>query len=424
MNSSRNDSENKGGLSQTQIAIQSSVMLILMLSSLICNGLVAATFALRSRDLLSVTCNKFVFNMTIINVFTSVFVLPFVVATSIHGDWLFRHTWCQMNGFLLILLSCALLLTLAAVSYDRYYFIVKPLRHPIFMSSSRAYTMIVMIWLYSLFTAVLPLLGWGTYGYQNAKLSCTVLWQSYSSGGYSKFFCTVSIFAPLSVIIGSYFYILRAVHKQVRGGRLSLGSIIAPSEYIQAQVQQRVNATRAEHSRTKAWKTFVLHVGTNIVCWIPYSVCILIETIRKRNDFVAHEIQTVSVILTLSSVLWCPIIYAFRVKTVRREINALLRRTLRLHSNRVRPINPDECSFVIETPAGFRKRSVSLMTMRGHDMDVASTEIEHSCTALPAIPENKAVPHVFRTAKDSSVSGQAVTEITDAGTSSLPGQVV
>lgn len=422
MNSS-NRSDSEGGLSQTGVVIQSSVMFTLMLSSLISNGLVAVTFV-KSRDLLSVTCNKFVFNMIIINVFTSLLVLPFVVATSIHNDWVFNHTWCQMNGFLLILLSCALLLTLAALSYDRYYFIVKPLRHPIFMSSPRAYTMIVMIWLYSLFTAVLPLLGWGEYGYQRAKLSCTVLWHLYSSGGYSKFFCTASIFAPLLIIAGSYFYILRAVHKQVRGGRLSLGSIISPSEYIQAQVQQRVNATRAEHSRTKAWKTFLLHVGTNIACWIPYSVCILIETFRKRNDFVAYEVQTASVILTFSSVLWCPIIYAFRVKTVRREVNALLRRTLRLHSNRVRPINPDDCSFVIETPAAFRKRSASLMTMKGHDMDIASTEIEQSCT-LAAIPENKAVLHRFHVVKNVSESDQPVTEITEAGTTStLPGQLV
>lgn len=421
MNSS-NVSESKEVLSRTTIAIQSSFMFILVLSSLICNGLVAVTFW-KSRDLLSETCNKFVFNMTIINVFTTVLVLPFVFATTIHDEWVFRHAWCQMNGFLLILLSCALLLTLAAISYDRYYFIVKPLRHPIHMSSTRAYTMIVMIWLYSLFTAVLPLLGWGKYGYQRAKSSCTVLWYLYSSGGYSKFFCTVSIFAPLLVIIGSYFYILRAVHKQVRGGRLSLGSlIISPSEYIQARSQQRATATRAEHSRTKAWKTFFLHVGTNIVCWIPYSACILIETLRRRTDVVAYEVQAISVILAFSSVLWCPIIYAFRVKKVRREIKELIRRTLRIHDNRVRAINPDECSFVIETPAVFRNRLASIITLKGNnDLDIGITDVEPSCT-LPVIPETMA--HGFHIVHNTSEITQPETEITDLGISPLPGQIV
>jgi hypothetical protein len=146
-------------LTRTAIAIQSSVMFVLVLSSLVCNGLVAVTFS-KSQNLLSVTCNKFVLNMTLINVFTTVLVLPFVVATSVYDDWVFRRAWCQVSGFLLILLSCALLLTLAALSYDRYYFIVKPLRHPIHMSSTRAYIMIVMIWLFSSFMAILPLLGW------------------------------------------------------------------------------------------------------------------------------------------------------------------------------------------------------------------------------------------------------------------------
>jgi hypothetical protein len=279
--------------------------------------------------------------------------------------------------------------------------------------------MIVMIWLFSLFMAILPLLGWGKYGYQRAKLSCTVQWHLYSSGGYSKFFCVISIFLPLLIIIVSYFYILRAVHKQVRGGRLSLGSIISPSEYIQAQNQQRAMATRAEHSRTKAWKTLLLHVGTNLVCWVPYSVCILIENLRRRPDIIAYEIQTLSVILAFSSVLWCPIIYAFRVKVVRREISTLVRRALRVGSNRVRPFNPDECSFVIGTPAAFRNRSASQITIKGYD-DLLSTDIEQSCT-LPAIPEHNEVPR--KIVRNNVESSQPDTEMTDLRTSSLPGQV-
>ncbi|XP_028401342.1 G-protein coupled receptor 161-like [Dendronephthya gigantea] len=405
---------------RTIIAIQSSVMFALVLLSLVCNGLVAITFC-KSRDLLSVTCNKFVLNMTLINVFTTVLVLPFVVASSVYDDWIFRLAWCQVSGFLLILLSSALLLTLAALSYDRYYFIVKPLRHPIHMSSTRAYIMIILIWLFSLFVALLPLLGWGKYGYQRAKLSCTVLWHLYSSGGYSKFFCVISIFMPLFIIIVSYFFILRAVHKQVRGGRLSLGSLISPSEYIQARNQQRAMATRAEHSRTKAWKALVLHVGTNLVCWVPYSVCILIENLRRRTDIIAYEIQTLSVFLAFSSVLWCPIIYAFRVKVVRREINTIIRRYLRISRNQVRPFNPDECSFVIETPAAFRNRSASQVTIKGYD-DFLSTEIEQSCT-LPSIPEHVEVPHNFRIVRNYLENSQPDTEMTELRTSSLPGQV-
>ena len=420
INISSNGSDARHVRTETAKAIQSSVMFVLVLSSLICNGLVAITFC-KSRDLLSITCNKFVLNMTLINVFTTVLVLPFVVVTSFRDDWVFRHGWCQVSGFLLILLSCALLLTLAALSYDRYYFIVKPLRHPIHMSSTRAYIMIIMIWLFSLFMASLPLLGWGKYGYQKAKLSCTVLWHLYSSGGYSKFFCVISIFMPLLTIIVSYFYILRAVHKQVRGGRLSLGSLISPSEYIQAQNQQRAMATRAEHSRTKAWKTLVLHVGTNLVCWIPYSVCILIENLRRRTDVIAYEIQTLSVMLAFSSVLWCPIIYAFRVKVVRREINTIVRRTLRIGSNRVRPFNPDECSFVIETPAAFRNRSASQITIKGYD-DLLSTDIDQSCT-LPAIPEHNEIPNDIHIFKNYVETSQPDTELTDLRTSSLPGQV-
>lgn len=419
LNTFSNISGSVAMLSDKTIAIQSTVMLILVISSLVCNGLVLVTFY-KSRDLFTVTCNKFVLNMTFVNVFSTLFVLPFVTTTSISNDWLFRHTWCQINGFLLILLSCALLLTLAALSYDRCYFIVKPLRYPIHMSSSRAYIMIIVIWLLSLFTAILPVLGWGKFGYQRSKLSCTVLWHLYTSG-YSKFFCVTSIFLPLLIIIVSYIFILRAVHKQVRGGRLSLGSLISPSEYIQAQNQQRAMATRAEHSRIKAWKTLVLHVGTNLVCWIPYSVCILVEDLRGRTDVIPQEIQTASAILIFSCVLWCPIIYAFRVKLVRREINTLVRRTFKIGTNSVRPFNPDECSFIIETSAALKNRTASQITIKGYD-DLLSTDIEQS-TALPCIPEQIEIPCNDDIVKNYIESSHPDTEVTEITTSSLPGQI-
>lgn len=63
--------------------------------------------------------NKFVFSLTLSNFLLSVLVLPFVVASSLNGEWLFGVVWCNFTALLYLLISSASMLTLGAIAIDR-----------------------------------------------------------------------------------------------------------------------------------------------------------------------------------------------------------------------------------------------------------------------------------------------------------------
>ena len=66
-------------------------------------------------------------------------------------------------------------MTLAAISFDRFLFIVKPHLHKQFMRPWVALTLTIAIWILSALLGTLPFLGIGHYSYGNELGLCTVI---------------------------------------------------------------------------------------------------------------------------------------------------------------------------------------------------------------------------------------------------------
>ena len=152
-------------LSETAVGIQSTAILLLTVASLMCNALVGYVL-MKDPELLSHSS---------------------VVGSSIKQKWIFGGEWCQISGFLTVLFSSSSLGMVMFLSIDRYHCIVNPLNYNSRMSPTRTNFFIACNWLACLFLALLPLVGWGKYGYQSAKVSCTVIWSDSMSEGYDSF---------------------------------------------------------------------------------------------------------------------------------------------------------------------------------------------------------------------------------------------
>ena len=180
-------------LSQTAVGIQSTAILLLSVSSLICNALVGFVLS-KKPELLSHSSSKLLLNLSASSFIISLTVLPFVFASSLKQRWIFGDAWCQATGFLTVLLSATSLGMVMFLSIDRYHCIVNPLNYANRMSPTRTNVFISCTWLASLFLALLPLVGWGKYGYQPPKVSCTVVWSHAMSEGYTKLYSLVTLF--------------------------------------------------------------------------------------------------------------------------------------------------------------------------------------------------------------------------------------
>lgn len=108
--------------------------------------------------------NMFILNLACADLGVAILCMPFSVVTCVRQSWVFGDALCQFNGFINITFGMCSLLTLTAISVEKYFTIVKPLNRV--MTKRRALLMLAVTWFEPLLIASLPLTGFTRYEYK------------------------------------------------------------------------------------------------------------------------------------------------------------------------------------------------------------------------------------------------------------------
>lgn len=195
--------------SDAAIAFQAASMVIIMTVALGGNLLILVAIYI-DKTLQTIT-NVFIINLACADLLLAIIGMPFTLASSITYDWIFGETWCKVNGMANSLFCIASILTLAAVSIDRYFAILYPFRYTTWITNKVAAGMIVYIWFHALLMACLPLTDWSKYTFIRSESICTVQWEY--SITYTLFLFSVCFFLPLGVMMFTYLRIFRTAKK-------------------------------------------------------------------------------------------------------------------------------------------------------------------------------------------------------------------
>jgi len=381
----------------------SAVVFIIMVAALVTNMLVAAVIAkkcqLRSNSSRIMGSNRLVLNLCFTNSVLSVVVLPFILVSTVQRRWIFGDAWCKASGFFTILLCTDSLLTAMILSIDLYHCIVNPLTYHHIMTPSKTTILIIYTWLQSLFTAVLPLVGWGKYGYQSRKYSCTVLWDSAVSEGYVKMYVVTAFVLPLAVSFWAYYHIVKAAKRQAR--------ILPVNVPFRGSIS---STTSANFTGSKALRMTVLVLGSFLVCWGTYTITILLESNKISRPF---GLEVTAMILSFLITFLYPLIYGIRIKKTRRRIRRLLVSLCCCGSdNNVRILSSSDAGFFIDSSRVFRNRSVSDGSVSDYE-GTGRTDV-NTGWCLPAIVEETDDSHL-----------RVATELTDLDRVNylMPGQI-
>ena len=90
--------------------------------------------------------NKFVISLAISDILMAIPATLFTTAVLIKSDWPFDHATCQFQGYFGITLAFASSETLALMSLNRYYRIVKPNKYRRIFTERRTSIMILVAW--------------------------------------------------------------------------------------------------------------------------------------------------------------------------------------------------------------------------------------------------------------------------------------
>ncbi|XP_069016747.1 adenosine receptor A3 [Embiotoca jacksoni] len=176
---------------------------------------------------------------------------------------------CQGSGFIFLLLQTSSIHALTWTTVDKFTEICFALSYCSIWTARRTQAVLVLVWLFCLVNAALPLLGFGSYAYSESRFLCcpkfipddryfVVLWMG------------LGIVAPIVTSCSLYGYIVYVARKQARRGTFMCNELhcfyVPANHYLRSSI---------------------VMVATSVcllVCWLPYiSVC-LYETFSGQQS--------------------------------------------------------------------------------------------------------------------------------------------
>nr|VZI47393.1 unnamed protein product [Spirometra erinaceieuropaei] len=104
--------------------------------------------------------NLLIVNLALTDFLVSILVMPFATAYQLLGYWPFNQGICDLYNIFDVLLCTSSILSLCAISIDRYLAITRPLQYAAKRSPKRMLFMILITWLLSAAISIPPVFGW------------------------------------------------------------------------------------------------------------------------------------------------------------------------------------------------------------------------------------------------------------------------
>ncbi|KAG5884849.1 hypothetical protein JTB14_036086 [Gonioctena quinquepunctata] len=185
--------------SDEHLSLGLAILLSIVIAIVIIGNTLVILAVITTRRLRTVT-NCFVMSLAVADWLVGVFVMPPNVAYTLMGRWGLGWVFCDVLLSLDVLLCTASILSLCAISVDRYLAVTQPLRYSRNRRSKRlALSMILVVWVSSALISCPPIFGWYDSGRHTDGI-CT-----YNSNlGYVIFSAMGSFFIPMIVMLYVY----------------------------------------------------------------------------------------------------------------------------------------------------------------------------------------------------------------------------
>lgn len=342
--------------------------------------------ASRTRSLVNNT--KVFFNsLCMAHLIGSLIVIPFWIVARLSPD-IAKNTpaLCQAASFFWILMIMASFYSLSALSLDRYFIISNPMRYPVKATTMKKLIVVIILWLFCIIFAALPITGWGEYSFQPDAIPICGLDMKFSRS-YTIVLIVLGFFAPLLIDIFCCGRIIAIARRQTRsiesrkgsdGSTASSSSVrsISSTKSIQpipklTKLKQKINSLRLVFAGT----------GSFLVCWLPYLGAHIwmttVDNLSHRRESMPYILEFAVMCVALLNGFINPVVIMLSNRDYRKELKGLLFKRFGMS-------NSEDRSETESTPNHARRsqfKSLNLsntfQTMQDFHLDV--TPPETSC---------------------------------------------
>ncbi|OCT94678.1 adenosine receptor A3-like [Xenopus laevis] len=257
-------------------------------------------WAVRLNPALQDTTFYFVVSLAIADFVVGVLVMPLAVILNMETQMHFHV--CLYVCCSIIILTNASILSLLAISVDRYLRIRIPTRYRTVVTKKRVFICIFFFWILSVLGALLPMFGWNNRSNLEEKerdyLRCEFI--KVMSLDFLVYFCFFGwVVIPLFLMVGLYTQIFSLIQKHMRHN-ININ-------------QGKQNYYSKEH---KTARSLDLVMFLFVICWLPISIvnCIsyFYPSVAENTAFQPAVLLTI--LLSHLNSAMNPIVYAFKIR--------------------------------------------------------------------------------------------------------------
>ncbi|KAM7000002.1 histamine receptor H2a [Tautogolabrus adspersus] len=323
----------------------SNVMLGVLLSLFILltvSGNVLVCLAVCASRRLRCLTNCFIVSLAVTDLLLGLLVLPFSALLQLNSEWPLGPVFCNFYISMDVMLCTASILTLLAISVDRYLAVTMPLRYASLVLPWRVAVAMTAVWTVSIAVSFLPIqMGWNTV---NGTVQNHGPWAPEGKCRFElnrPYVLTDSLltfYLPLVAMCWTYLRILRIAQAQAK----RIGS--ARPTYITYNCRNNpstcttvVSSVTAVALREhKATVTLAAVIGAFVVCWLPYFILFTVLGLKEHPD--PSTVPEFSVVLWLgyANSALNPLLYGALNRDFRSAYTHLLRCRCPSYSGRSR----------------------------------------------------------------------------------------
>lgn len=234
--------------------------------------------------------NCFIVSLAVTDLLLGVLVLPFSALLQLSNDWPFGAVFCNFYISMDVMLCTASILTLLAISVDRYLAVTMPLRYTSMVLPWKVAVAMISVWTVSLAVSFLPIqMGWNTVngtvqnqGPAASQRSC----RFELNRPYVLTDSLLTFYLPLIAMCWTYLKILRIARTQAKRITSSRPTCVTTynsksSSTVTTVVSNVTAITLREH---KATVTLAAVIGAFVVCWLPYFIMFTVLGLQEHPD--------------------------------------------------------------------------------------------------------------------------------------------
>ncbi|XP_051926454.1 histamine receptor H2a [Hippocampus zosterae] len=314
-------------LSKIAVGLILTLLILLTISGnmLVCLAVCA------SRRLRCLT-NCFIVSLAVTDLLLGLAVLPFSAHLQLTDDWPLGPVFCNFYISMDVMLCTASILTLMAISMDRYLAVTMPLRYSSLVLPWRVFVAMASVWTVSVAVSFLPIyMGWNTvngtvqnHGLRAPERTC----RFELNRPYVLTDSLLTFYLPLLVMCWTYlriFRIARAQIKRIISTRPTWVTTYSCRSH-QSAVTTVVSGVPASALREhKATVTLAAVIGAFVVCWLPYFI--LFTALGLQENANPNKVPEFSIVLWLgyTNSALNPILYGALNRDFRSAYTQLLR---------------------------------------------------------------------------------------------------